>query len=135
MGRPELAVGCRDLEVGRLVAGVRLETQLLEPELRIDREVGESLEVVTHLVRERARRRPLEPGVLARPLVLDGADIVEVVLVLVLVPVVVLVLRVVVPRVLMLVLVFLGHPSALPTTACASSMIRSRWSSPRKLSA
>src|SRR6185369_17956271 len=101
-------------------------------ERRIDREVGESLEVVANLVRERARRRRLEPGVLARPLVFDRADVVEVVLVI---RVVVLVIRVVVLVIRVVVLVIVGHPSALPTTAWASSMIRSRWPSPRKLSA
>ena len=34
-----------------------------------------------------------------------------------------------------IVIVIIRHASALPTTACASSMMRSRCSSPRKLSA
>ena len=50
-----------------------------------------ALEVVADLVRQRARWRRLEPGVLALPLVLDRADVVELVLVLVLVLVVVVV--------------------------------------------
>ena len=44
MGRPELVVGGRDLEVGRLVAGVRLERQALEHEVDVDRVVRQALE-------------------------------------------------------------------------------------------
>ena len=123
MGRLELVVRGRDLERGRLVAGVGLERQVLEPERLVDREVGQPREVVADLVRERAAGRVAERVVLVGAEALDLRDVVELLLVvLVLVLVVVLV-------------VLVGHASALPTTACASSMIRARWSSPRKLSA
>src|SRR6185503_14857964 len=44
--RLQLVVRGRDLERGRLVAGVRRERQALEPKRLVDREVGESREVV-----------------------------------------------------------------------------------------
>ena len=43
MGRPELAVRGRDLEVRRLVAGVRLERQALEDEVDVDRVVRQAV--------------------------------------------------------------------------------------------
>src|SRR3954453_9284650 len=126
VGRLQLVVGSRDLERGRLVAGVLLERQSLESERFVDREVGESREVVPDVVRDRAVGGEAEDLVLLAPVRLDLTGVIEFRLVIVIVLVLVIVL--VVP-------VLVRHPRALPTTACASSMIRSRCASPRKLSA
>ena len=125
MGGLQLVVRGRDLERGRLVAGVRLERQALEPERLVDREVGEPREVVADVVRERAARGVAEGVVLVGAERLDLGGVVELLLVVFVVVLVVVVL----------VLVVVRHASALPTTPCASSMIRSRCASPRKLSA
>ena len=72
MGGTELPVRGRDLERGRLRAGVRLERQVLEAE-RSDRpgSRGDPAKVVPDLVRERARWRVLNQASLSARNVLD----------------------------------------------------------------
>src|SRR6476659_2306466 len=113
--RLQLVVRGRDLERGRLVAGVGRERQALEPKRLVDREVGEPREVVADLVRDRAARGEAEGIVLVGPVCLDLGGVVE----LLLVAVIVVMLVLVPVLVVVLVVVLVRHASALPTTPCA----------------
>ena len=88
MGRPELPVRGRDLEVRWLVAGVRLEDPVVEDERLVDRVVRQPFEGGALGLGDRAARHRLEELVLVeaealdRVLVRDG-DVLVVVLVIV----------------------------------------------------
>jgi hypothetical protein len=121
MGRPELAVAGRDLEVGRLVTGIRLQRSRLEDQRLIDREVRQAGERRPLGGRDRTARVVGVEVVLVLAEALDRLDVRHRHVLMVIVPVLVVVVVVVVVRVV-IVVVFVGHGArssrGRPSCAC-----------------